>query len=207
MQDPPVQVSVVVQKAPSSQFDPLVSKAVQASALSSQVSLQSPSPSGPGHGSPGLPQEPVVHTSTPLQKTPSSVHGVPLLSVVQVPSVPLRLHASHSLPQAVSQQTPSMQLPLRHSLPAPQTCPSIFLQAPEPSQSSWPAVQSEFGSVLVVTGPQVPSVPPVSAAAHDWQVPEHDVSQQKPLSQVTLPLQSSVPTHVAGQAALVPSHR
>jgi hypothetical protein len=47
----------------------------------------------------------------------------PAGTFVQVPSCPLRLHASHPPPQALSQQRPSAQLPLLHWLAAVHTAP------------------------------------------------------------------------------------
>jgi hypothetical protein len=39
---------------------------------------------------------------------------LPAAMLVQVPTEPATLHASHAPPQAVLQQNPSMQLPLLH---------------------------------------------------------------------------------------------
>jgi hypothetical protein len=54
--------------------------------------------------------------ATPLHRY--GAHGglpaPPMGTFVQVPSCPLRLHASHPPPQALSQQRPSAQLPLVH---------------------------------------------------------------------------------------------
>jgi hypothetical protein len=49
---PPEHVSLPVQNNPSSHDEPFVSAAVQSFAPSLHDSEQSPSPSGPGHGSP-----------------------------------------------------------------------------------------------------------------------------------------------------------
>jgi hypothetical protein len=72
------QVSPTLQNNPSSQMDPLRSLPLQLSAVSSQVSAQLPSPSGPGQGFPAwIVQAPFVHVSAPLQKVPS-LHAVPV---------------------------------------------------------------------------------------------------------------------------------
>ena len=82
---PPLQVPVAshasftVQNRPSLQADPVGSLAVQLFVASLQLSLQLPSPSGPGHGGTAACrlQTPALHVSAPLQKSPSS-QGVPV---------------------------------------------------------------------------------------------------------------------------------
>ena len=59
---------------------------------------------------------------------------------VQVPTVPVRLHASHEPEQAVLQHTPSTQLPLRH--------PEVLVQLPP--LGFW-SVQAPFWQVLPLT--------------------------------------------------------
>lgn len=103
-------VSFTVQNDPSLHGDPAGSFALQVSVASLQLSLQFPSPSGPGQGGdPCRLQTPALHVSVPLQKSPSS-HGVPV-KFVQVPAVPWPLHVTQSVvappPQAEVQHTPS----------------------------------------------------------------------------------------------------
>src|SRR6185295_5223170 len=74
---PDAQVSAPLQNRPSSQTEPSGSFALHASALSSQTSEQSASPSGPLHGLPPCSvQPPLKHELVPLQNTPSS-HAEP----------------------------------------------------------------------------------------------------------------------------------
>src|SRR5690606_19296393 len=121
------QVSVPLQNIPSLQAELVGSLPLQSSCASRQVSLQSPSPSGPGQGSPAwtaqLPEPSQV--SAPLQNVPS-LHAVPTGSLLQVPSMPAMLHDWQVGQLALPQQTPSTQLPLVHSLPPPQVRPSSF---------------------------------------------------------------------------------
>jgi len=94
---PPEQVSAPLQNVPSLQADPLGSLAVQLSAASLHDSLQSPSPSAPGHGFvPCTEQAPPEQVSLPLQKRPS-VQAEPLGSLaVQLSAA--SLHDSLQLP-------------------------------------------------------------------------------------------------------------
>lgn len=124
-----------MQNKPSSHGEPVGSFAVQALVDSLQLSLQLPSPSGPGQG--GVPcrlHTPALHVSVPLQNKPSS-HGVPVW-FVQVPAVPCPLHVTQSVvtppPHAVAQQTVSTQkadwhIPLRvHAPPGESTGSHLF---------------------------------------------------------------------------------
>jgi hypothetical protein len=59
-------------------------------------------------------------------------HSTVLPEMLQVPTLPARLHTWQSiapLPQAVLQHTPSTQVPLTHSTPAPQVVPLGFFAA------------------------------------------------------------------------------
>jgi len=69
---PDVQMSLVVWALPSLQTEPLGSAEVQESELSLHISVQSKSPSAPGHGLPEWPLHcPLLHESVPLQYRPS----------------------------------------------------------------------------------------------------------------------------------------
>src|SRR4030095_11774068 len=86
-QAPALHVSVPLQNSPSLQTDPFGSGAVQVSVASLQDSLQLPSPSGPGQGSPlWLAQAPAAQVSVPLQKRPS-LHADPFGSAAGQVSV------------------------------------------------------------------------------------------------------------------------
>ena len=149
-QEPPSHESPVVQSLPSSQALPLGSDALQALPASLQVSLQSPSPSGPSQGLPGLTQVADWHSSAPLQKVPSDVQAVPsgsLRETVQAPA----LHVSpvvHSLPSsqtlplgsgAVQESVASSQLSLQSPSPSdPAQRLPLFTQVPDKHVSrSW----------------------------------------------------------------------
>lgn len=73
----------------------------------------------------GLPHCALVQQSTqaPLQQTSPLPQALPLASVLQVPLLPVRLHAWQALSQAVLQQTPSTQWPELHCAFWRQSCP------------------------------------------------------------------------------------
>jgi hypothetical protein len=64
----------------------------------------------------------------PLHKKGAQVGlpGEPAETGLHVPTLPVRLQASHEPPHAVLQQTPSTQLPLPHWLAAEQAVPLVF---------------------------------------------------------------------------------
>jgi hypothetical protein len=95
----PSQLSAPVQNNPSSaQGMPAGSK--QLSAASLQIALQSV----PGQGSPVLEQTPPVHSSMPVQKSPSFEQGVPSTTfVVEQPPAPSQTFTWHS---GAPKQTP-----------------------------------------------------------------------------------------------------
>ena len=76
-------MSAPLQKIPSSQGAPSESGSRQLSATSSQLSAQSLSPSGPGHGSPAPTQEPLEQVSVAVQNSPSSQGPPSASSAVQ----------------------------------------------------------------------------------------------------------------------------
>ena len=92
--------------------------------------------------------------------------GWPLVSRVQTPALPVRLHALHCSEQAVAQQTPSAQMPLAHF-------------------DAWAAVQ------FVPSG--LPAQVPVSGSQYGvlpLQVPQHsEIAMQSPLQGFLLPEQ------------------
>jgi hypothetical protein len=60
--------------------------------------------------------------------------SVPFGTLVQVPTVPVRLHAWQVPPHAVAQQTPCAQNPVPHSGPDPHATPTPFLAQLPPMQ-------------------------------------------------------------------------
>lgn len=81
------------------------------------------------------------------------------------------------------------QLEGPHTLPAfgVRHCPAP-LQMPLPRHAPLPMFpHSDCGSSPSAMGPQTPSLPcPFAAAEHAWHVPEHDVAQQTPSTQLWL---------------------
>jgi hypothetical protein len=129
--------------------------------------------------------------SMPLSQTPGSV-----------PRAGTKLSAGHAAPPP-GQVSATSHAPAyaRHTVPA-----AYIWHAPAPShmplfpQLAAPAsLQSLSGSVPVVTGAQVPSVPPVFAAEHAMQVPVHAVLQQTPSTQLPF-VHSALAEHVAPSA-------
>jgi hypothetical protein len=122
----------------------------------------------------------------------------PVMIGPQLPSArPLftERHDSHAPPQLAEQQTPSCvgQLPLAHCVPLVHDAPfGLSEHAPEPLHTDAP-VHSLSGSWFAATSAQVPSVPPVFAARHDWQVPPQLDAQQIPSSDGQLPEAHCVP--------------
>lgn len=120
-----------------------------------------------------------VHAPAPLQ-VEAPLHSLagscPLGMFVQVPTLPVRLHALQRPAHVALQQTPSMQFDERHSLFAPQVDPVTFLQAPFPLHTSVPA-HSLSGSWFEGMFVQVPTDP---ARSHAAQVPAHAALQQTP---------------------------
>jgi hypothetical protein len=129
--DPPLQVSAPSQKRPSLQADPLGSGAVQLLAASLQDSLQLPSPSGPGHGSPVCAEQlPPLQVSLPLQKRPS-VQAEPLGSgAVQLSAASLQ----------DSLQLPSPSGPGHGSPVCAEQVPPLQVSAPSQKR---PSLQAE----------------------------------------------------------------
>ena len=104
---PVVQVSGSVQNRLSVQLLPSSSFAVQAFAPSSQVSEQSPSPSGPSQGSVPPVQVPLEHVSPVVQKAPSE-QALPLVSfVVQVSVASLHVSEQSESPSAPGHGSPA----------------------------------------------------------------------------------------------------
>ena len=71
-------------------------------------------------------------------EAPRSAHwpsgSCPFGTLVQVPTVPVMLHAWQVPAQAVAQQTPCAQKPVPHSGPDPQATPTPFLTQLPPMQ-------------------------------------------------------------------------
>ena len=164
---PPEQVSVPLQNDPSVHVEPSVSLAVQLFAVSSHVSEQSPSPSGPGQGLPVPPQTPeTLQVSVCVQNRPSS-------QALPETSLPVQSFADSS---QVSEQSPSASGP-GHGLPVPPHTPEA-LQV----------------SVCVQNKPSSQAEPPVSFAVQ-LLAPSSHVSEQSPSP--SGPGQGlPVPTHV-----------
>ena len=156
-QVPPLQVSAPSQKRPSLQAEPLGSGAVQLSAASLHDSLQLPSPSGPGQGSPACTvQVPPLQVSAPLQNRPS-LQGAVLFGCVQRLLVPLQTSLVQTLPSSV-QPVPAVlnvQSVAQHEPAVPLFAPSS--QASPIDASMVPSPQYE----LSLTSTKWPSLPMV----------------------------------------------
>jgi hypothetical protein len=126
--DPLEQLSEPLQDWPSLQAEPLVSAAVQLSAVSLQLSEQLPSPSGPGHGLPTwVVQAPEAQESAPLQNRPS-LHAEPLVSAaVQLSAASLQLSEQLPSPSAPGHGSPLwvVQLPAAQVSVPLQNRPSV----------------------------------------------------------------------------------
>ena len=132
--------------------------------------------------------------------------GLPMAMGVHIPWLPLRLHASHSPLQAVSQQRPSTQLFDWHSTGAAQVAPSIFFGTHcESASQKKPFTQSlllvhvdgqaalvplhSYGAQLGAPGEpdgttvQLPSLP---TTLHTSQLEPQAESQQNPSAQKLL---------------------
>jgi hypothetical protein len=137
-------VSAPLQNRPSLHAAPFGSDAVHASAASLHVSLQSPSPSAPGHGLPAwVLQRPPLHWSAPLQNTPS-LQGEPFGSGDEHASA-LSLQTSAQLPSpsAPGQGLPActLQLPFAQKSAPLQNTPSLH-GAPSGSLPVQPPAES-----------------------------------------------------------------
>ncbi len=112
----PLQVSVRVQKAPSSQVEPIGSLAVQESLASLQLSEQSlsPSPTFTVHGSPVPVQLPLpLQVDVVVQNSPSS-HTAPNGSFAvqeSVPSLQASLQSPSPSPTSPHGEPPPLQVP------------------------------------------------------------------------------------------------
>jgi hypothetical protein len=95
--------------------------------------------------------------------------GWPLVSRVQVPALPVRLHALHCSEQTVEQHTPSAQMPLAHF-------------------DAWAAVQA----VLLGLPAQVPLLGSQYGVL-PLQTPQHsETAMQPPLQGFSMPVQVTV---------------
>ena len=84
--------------------------------------------------------ESCLHLAGQLADAPSQTYGAQLGSpgaaattLLQVPTVPARLHRLQAPAHAVLQHTPSTQLPAAHSLAPAQTAPGAFFNAQAPA--------------------------------------------------------------------------
>jgi hypothetical protein len=133
-----------------------------------------------------------LHVSATSQIPADARHVVPAERGTQVPFIiaPVAtLQAWQSvgspLPQAELQQTPSLQNPDKQSAFIVQATPRSNLHMLDPLQD--PFMHSSLGSVPLMIGPHVPSVPcPATVAEHAWHVPVHAVLQQTPSTQKLL---------------------
>lgn len=96
--------------------------------------------------------------------------SVPAGKYAHVPTLAVS-HALQRPAQELLQQTPSTHTPDWHSAATVHAVPfaSAGEQPPVPLQVRTPA-HSELGSVFALTGPQIPSSPPVIAFEHALQV-------------------------------------
>jgi hypothetical protein len=148
----------------------------------------------------------ILQVLAPLQDP--LVHSLSGSVVVMIgPHVPLvpwpffaAVHASHVPAQALLQQTLSAQKLDKHAeLPAHVT-PRSSLQALAPLHD--PLTHSFAGSVAVMIGPHVPSVPwPLIAAVQASQVPAQALLQQTPSTQ-KLDKHAALLPHIAPRSSL-----
>jgi hypothetical protein len=136
------------------------------------------------------------HPLGPLQTLAGTLSS-PEVSGVQVPTLPMILHALHAAVHAEAQQTPSTQKLLTHSPVAPHPCPSSFLHVPRPSHEFVP-VQPGASSMPFGTLTHLPTFP---GTLHDLHEEPQAASQQTPSTQKPLK-QSPAAAHVLPLATL-----
>jgi len=79
----------------------------------------------------GQPVRVPLHAYAPQ---PAPLGELPAAAATHMPSIPVRLQRSHTLPQAPSQHVLSTQKPLVHSLLIEQLPPLLFLSMQVPEQ-------------------------------------------------------------------------
>jgi len=136
----------------------------------------------------------VGHVSPEPSQTRGLHDGAPTLPAFAAPQVPsgdvpsAAVHTSHpKTPHAVLQQTPLARLPLAHAVARVAAWPFFNAHAPEPLHVCVLPLQLVCGSVPLVTGLQVPFVPPGASAVEQASHAGHDELPQQTLSTHVLP--------------------
>jgi hypothetical protein len=120
--------------------------------------------------------------------------SVPAVKGLQVPSLPVWLHDTHTPVHPVLQHTPPVQNPLAQSAALVHVFPFEVLHAPVVSHA-WSPEQLPAIWVPGAANTQVPALP---ATLHDLHAPEHEAeSQQTPSTQLP-------EAHCAAVAAVQP---
>jgi hypothetical protein len=124
-----------------------------------------------------------LHTLGETQVPAGELSVWPDAMLVQVPTLPVMLHAWQVPVHAVLQHTPSTQLPLTHWPLLEHAAPLASWQTPAPLHC---VVHAFVGKVSGEPAGRLVQVPTLPVTPHDWHVVVQALLQQKPSTQLPL---------------------